>query len=133
MSLIFEDCQQRSCVDILIHDDHTLEDLVEVFTVSLEAVPDLSDRIILNPAESRVLIIDDDGNDSLYITSDTLILYFLSLVLHIGIEDFSISERNSSVEVCALLSSDPETCRVDFEFNVVFSTQDVTASKKALH
>ena len=54
-------------------------------------------------------------------------------MLHISVEDFSISERNSSVEVCARLSSDPETCRVDFEFNVVFSTQDVTASKKALH
>ncbi|CAI8013442.1 hypothetical protein GBAR_LOCUS8518, partial [Geodia barretti] len=54
LSLLFEDCQQRSCVDILIHNDYTLEDLIEVFTVSLEAVPDLSDRIILNPAESRV-------------------------------------------------------------------------------
>ena len=70
MSLLFEDCQQRSCVEILIHNDYTLEDLVEVFTVSLEAVPDLSDRIILNPSESRVLIIDDDGNVILYITSD---------------------------------------------------------------
>ena len=132
MSLLFEDCQQRSCVEILIHNDNTLEDLFEVFTVSLEAVPDLSDRIILNPAESRVLIIDDDGNVTLYITSDMHILYFLSLVLHISVEDFSTSERNSSVEVCARLSSDPETCRVDFEFDVVFSTQDVTASKKTL-
>ena len=132
MSLLFEDCQQRSCVEILIHNDNTLEDLFEVFTVSLEAVPDLSDRIILNPAESRVLIIDDDGNVTLYITSDMHILYFLSLVLHICVEDFSTSERNSSVEVCARLSSDPETCRVDFEFDVVFSTQDVTASKKTL-
>jgi hypothetical protein len=109
LSLLFEDCQQRSCVEILIHNDYTLEDLIEVLTVSLEAVPDLSDRIILNPAESRVLIIDDD-------------------VLHISVEDFSTSERNSSVEVCARLSSDPETCRVDFVFYVVFSTQDVTAT-----
>ena len=130
--MLFEDCQQRSCVDILIHNDYTLEDLIEVLTVSLEAVPDMSDRIILNPAESRVVIVDDDGNVTLYITSDMLILYFLSLALHIGIEDFSTSERNSSVEVCARLSSDPETCLVDFEFNVVFSTQDVTASKKKL-
>ena len=133
MSLLFEDCQQRSCVDILIHNDYTLEDLIEVLTVSLEAVPDMSDRIILNPAESRVVIVDDDGNVTLYITSDMLILYFISLALHIGIEDFSTSERNSSVEVCARLSSDPEICRVDFEFDVVFSTQDVTASKKMLY
>ena len=78
LSLLFEDCKQKACVDILIHNDYTLEDLIEVLTVSLEAVPDLSDRIILNPAESRVLIIDDDGNVALYITSDMLIIILFS-------------------------------------------------------
>ena len=62
LSLPFEDCQLRSCIDIRILNDYILEDLVELFTVSLETVPDLNHRITLNPQTSRVIIIDDDGN-----------------------------------------------------------------------
>ena len=34
------------------------------------------------------------------------------------------------MEVCVELSSDPDECRVDFEFNIIFRTLDITASKK---
>ena len=34
------------------------------------------------------------------------------------------------MEVCVELSSDPDECRVDFEFNIMFRTLDITASKK---
>ena len=63
LSLTFEDCARRSCTDMNILNDDTLEDLVEVFTVSLETVPGLMDRVSLIPAQTRVLIIDDDGKD----------------------------------------------------------------------
>ena len=63
LSLTFENCTLRSCTEMSILNDNTLEDLVEVFTVSLETVPGLMDRISLIPAQTRVLIIDDDGKD----------------------------------------------------------------------
>ena len=60
-TLYFENCQLRSCVTISIHNDEILEDLVEVFTVSLYSTPELNERLTFNPAETIVLIIDDDG------------------------------------------------------------------------
>ena len=61
LSFCFEDCQLRSCIDVSISNDNVLDAFVEVFSVRLVEVPGLSDRIALNPVESRVLIIDDEG------------------------------------------------------------------------
>ena len=46
---------------ISINNDEILEDLVEVFTVSLHSTPELNERLTFNPAETRVLIVDNDG------------------------------------------------------------------------
>ena len=55
--LEFEECQPRSCVNILIVDDILVEYDEEVL-VGLEEV---NANITLDPAEGRIVIIDDDG------------------------------------------------------------------------
>ena len=76
LSFCFEDCQLRSCIDVSIHNDNVLEEFVEVFTVSLGSVPGLSDRIMLSPAESRVVIIDDEGQLSYFLSKFILTANF---------------------------------------------------------
>ena len=61
-SLPFSACQKRSCVDITIHDDLTVED-VESFSVTLERTPGLDMRITLDQVEAEIEITDDDGEE----------------------------------------------------------------------
>ena len=45
---------------LLIVDDNTSE-RIESFHLTLERTPDLDSRIILNPTDRAVTILDDDG------------------------------------------------------------------------
>ena len=58
--LMFGLCSQKQCVNISISDDGILEE-PEVFTVSLERPPGLTDYIELVDKKKKVTIIDDDG------------------------------------------------------------------------
>ena len=58
--LSFDSCQRRSCVNVSIVDDGTLE-LMESFSITLERTPGLDDRIDLDPVDGVVEITDNDG------------------------------------------------------------------------
>ena len=60
VTLTFAECQNRSCVDVLIEDDDVLE-LTESFSVTLERTLGLDDRIELGPVDAEVEITDNDG------------------------------------------------------------------------
>ena len=61
-NLPFSACQNRSCVNITIHDDMIVEN-VESFTVTLERTPGLDMRITLDQVEAGIEITDDDGEE----------------------------------------------------------------------
>ena len=65
MAIIFAACQTRSCVNVSIMDDDVLGD-VESFNVTLENTTDLDSRIILDPVNGIIVIIDNDGRYSSY-------------------------------------------------------------------
>ena len=56
----FDTCEDRSCVFIPILEDAVLE-LNETFTVNLDRTADLHPRIMLDPVQEEILIIDNDG------------------------------------------------------------------------
>ena len=58
--LSFPACGTKQCVDVTIVNDEVLEN-VESFNVTLERTPGLDMRIILDPVDGVVEIIDDDG------------------------------------------------------------------------
>ena len=58
--IVFQPSQTRSCVNVLIRDDGTVEQL-ETFGVSLNRAPDLDERVILTQTSGFVDIFDDDG------------------------------------------------------------------------
>ena len=58
--LMFDSCEKRRCVDVVIVDDILLED-TELFDVTLERPPELDNRITLTPIDGEIEIIDDDG------------------------------------------------------------------------
>ena len=59
-NLPFSACQNRSCVNITIHDDMIVEN-VESFNVTLERTPGLDMRITLDPVDGEIEISDNDG------------------------------------------------------------------------
>ena len=58
--LMFTACEIRSCVNVTIVDD-VVDELEEIFDVTLERTPGLDSRIRINPADGQILIIDNDG------------------------------------------------------------------------
>ena len=58
--LTFEPCEDEQCITIRIMDDETLERR-EVFTVSLERPPGLTENIELVNTTRKVSIIDNDS------------------------------------------------------------------------
>ena len=56
----FEPCEDEQCITIRIMDDETLEHH-EVFTISLERPPGLTENIVLVNITKDVLIIDNDS------------------------------------------------------------------------
>ena len=57
--LMFAECDTRRCANISIVDDLALE-MAESFDISLNRTADLDSRIILDPAEGMIQIIDND-------------------------------------------------------------------------
>ena len=55
--LKFDTCDTRQCTEIPIVDDMIAE-LTESFFVTLERTPDLDSRIILDPVDGQITIID---------------------------------------------------------------------------
>ena len=57
--LLFDTCDTRKCVNIAIVDDETLEN-EEVFSFVLRS-PDQDSRIMFDPAEGTIRILENDG------------------------------------------------------------------------
>ena len=64
--VMFDTCENRSCVYIAILEDMALE-VNETFTVSLGRTADLDPRILVDPVREEIVIIDDDG-ECVYVT-----------------------------------------------------------------
>ena len=58
--LMFDTCQRRSCVDVVIVNDAVLENM-ELFTVTLERTSGVDHTIELNPVDGQIEITDNDG------------------------------------------------------------------------
>ena len=56
---VFSEAQMRSCFNVTILDDSTVEG-EEYFTIAASTTPP-SDRVTLAPAETLIHIIDDEG------------------------------------------------------------------------
>lgn len=65
MSLMFDACETRSCVNISIVDDLVLENVESLF-VDLERAPGLDVRITLGPIRAEIVILDNDSECSLH-------------------------------------------------------------------
>ena len=59
-----------------------------------------------------------------------LLLLSIKTELHISFDDYAVNESDSSVVVCVVLSTESDDCRVDFQFDIMVSTADETASEK---
>ena len=59
--LMFESCENRTCVQLEVVDDTTAERR-ETFNITLERTPNLDNRIFLYSVNGVVTIGDDDGN-----------------------------------------------------------------------
>ena len=60
VTLMFDACEKRKCVNVNITDD-MIPEQNESFTYHLRRTPDLHERISLNPVDGRVNITDNDG------------------------------------------------------------------------
>ena len=66
--LSFGACELRRCFPVAIVDDSRLEE-VEHLTLTLSRIPELDQRITLNPVDAQIVIIDEDGNQYIIYTS----------------------------------------------------------------
>ena len=60
VTLMFEPCERRRCVNVTIVDDF-IDEPDESFFYKLRRTPDLHPRITLDPVNGTIVIIDDDG------------------------------------------------------------------------
>ena len=74
--LNFTACQRQSCVDIPIVDDEVLEDLTELFSLTLKRPSGPDDSISLSPVDGMVQITDDDGMYSYYLRPAPVTLHW---------------------------------------------------------
>ena len=72
-------------MNVSIHNDNVLEEFVEVFTVSLETVSGLNERIILSPEISRVLIFDYEGQLFINKVFNTKSIFYFSIVSYVAL------------------------------------------------
>ena len=61
--LMFDSCDKKSCINISIVDDDVIEN-TESFSVLLAETPGLIIRIMLDPVEAEIEIIDNDSEFS---------------------------------------------------------------------
>ena len=60
VTLMFEPCKIRRCVNVTIMDDF-IDEQDENFFYKLLRTPDLHPRITLDPVDGEIVIVDDDG------------------------------------------------------------------------
>ena len=60
VTLMFEHCEIRRCVNVTIMDDF-IDEQDESFFYKLRRTPDLHPRITLDPVDGEIVIVDDDG------------------------------------------------------------------------
>ena len=60
VTLMFEPCETRRCVNVTIMDDF-IDEPDESFFYKLRRTPDLHPRITLDPVDGEIVIVDDDG------------------------------------------------------------------------
>ena len=60
VTLMFEPCKIRHCVNLTIMDDF-IDEPEENFFYKLQRTPDLHPRITLDPVDGEIVIVDDDG------------------------------------------------------------------------
>ena len=60
VTLMFEPCEIRRCVNVTIMDDF-IDEPDESFFYKLRRTPDLHPRITLDPVDGEIVIVDDDG------------------------------------------------------------------------
>lgn len=128
-TLMFDACESRSCIPVLITDDNVLES-EESLNVDLE-------RNGVIRGHAVVFILDDDGlssSENLLLLECVCIYLPLSIVVTLGLEEteYSITEGVSSVEVCVNVFEHSQTlpCITAISLIVTFSTQDLTAGKQ---
>ena len=65
--LRFSACETRRCVNITIVDETDIfDEPSEAFIVTMERTPGLNDRITLDPTNGLMIIIDDEGEVSVF-------------------------------------------------------------------
>ena len=62
VDLMFEKCTRRKCVNVTIMEDQ-MKEANETFTFHLNRTTDLSPRIILDPVDGEIYLIDDDDGE----------------------------------------------------------------------
>ena len=130
-TLSFGSCGRRSCTNVSITNDRTVEPFVEVFTVSLSAVNDDA-RIRVRTLNSTISIFDDDGtyvNNIVYIQASIITLCFFPTdsVVRLDKSMYQGTESVGTIEVCARVESPSVSCPIRMPFSVHISTMDDTA------
>ena len=129
VTLSFEACDIRRCVNVTIINDEVLED-VESLDVTLERPPGLDIRVTLLPVDGEIIITDDDGMKTFLHESYVLHFNFHTVAV-VGLDEtfFNVSEDVVTVELCAIIYIPNGTvnCPIAFPFTVSLSTSDFTA------
>ena len=67
--IMFDECQRRRCVNIAIIQD-LVEEVDESFTIHLRRTVGHSTRILLDPEDGVIELVDDDGEECMLSFSD---------------------------------------------------------------
>ena len=115
----FEACETRKCVDVEIIDNCDLEP-IEVFYVTLLR-NSLDQDIEIGDSQTRIVIIDGDGNHTSAIYSGCKCDIPFPLVVNVAMEEtaYSVDEDAGQVTVCVTVQDD---CLDPLEFFVNLST-----------
>ena len=136
-TLSFGSCGRKSCTNVAITNDRTVEPSVEVFTVSLSAIRE-DTRIRVRTTNSTVSICDDDGmyvNNIVYIQASIMELCFFHTdsVVRLDKSMYQGTESVGTIEVCARVESPSVSCPIRMPFSVHISTIDDTAGTNNNH
>ena len=133
VTLMFDACEIRRCVNVTIMNDFQIEP-DENFFYTLEKTPDLDTRIDLSPVDGEIEIFDDDG--LFYLLHDFVLdccymcaCNFLLTGAVVGLEPtfLRVPESVGVVELCAVVLSPVIDCPIAFPFFVSLSTRAGTA------
>ena len=77
---MFASCETRACINVTIEDDNVVE-LTESFSVKLNRTDGLDERIILEPVEAEIEIINNDGEWVNNVTNWLFILFIFLILM----------------------------------------------------